>query len=541
MPAKFKYLLVLLSIANRICAADGFSVSGTITNEVTGAPISRVLVSLQEVQESVRVEPGSKPVELISKQTFTDAAGLFRFTELPKPGYTFRGFTLTARKPQFEPTGDFSRYIDGEIVVQNLVITLRPLSVIEGRVMDTVGRPLQGIQVRATTGEIVEGRRRSGQLHWVVTTDDQGHFRMWNLKAGRVYLQARGYSGGTSYFTGDRAPILVASESFVPVYYGGTNQLESATSINLGAGQEFQAEFRLKMQPAYKIRGTVRNLQPNQPTKFELFRGGVELCATRTALNVTTGAFELSDVVPGAYRLRMTQGEGKELLFAEATMEVSSQDINAVELNCLSGVDLRLIVEITGEPDTSVQYRPGLGRRPQLNVPNCSVVLESDFESYKYSTKQQGEMRFTGLPPGEYFPHPECGDAYVTSMMFGETDVIVAQKLIIAAGTTPPPLSIKAIRNSGKIAIQREGPAANETYQALVVPNFPTAAGVKLVYNGTQSFVFGLAPGSYTVFAIDPRKVPYRDPTAIRELRNGTETIVRAGEMARVTLTEVAQ
>ena len=181
-----------------------------------------------------------------------------------------------------------------------VALRLLPLGKIAGKVTDTEGDPVPGVAVRALRAVLQDGRRIFKQDR-SVTTDDRGQYRLWNLQPGEYYIVAAGRSGGTVTYVGPSSSGGV-HEGFAPVYYPAASDRASATPIVMTPGQEFAADLKIAMQPAFRVRGTLRGASMREPVKLELLRGAGEVSANRVLVNAATGRFEAIDVVPGTYR-----------------------------------------------------------------------------------------------------------------------------------------------------------------------------------------------------------------------------------------------
>jgi len=521
-------------------AQDVFSIAGQVRSETTGAPIARALVRLQGfVSGGAAGQAGM----FSPRESFSDVSGAFRFDGLPKGA-----FTIMVAKPRFVQKFDLRpRTFEVGPSRDQIAVLMTPLSVVKGTVMDAHGRPMQGVQIRAYTSRVTDGRRVFDLLR-SVNTDDRGQYRLWGISAGKLYIKAAGRAGGTALFMSDRLPTFASSESFAPVYFGGANRLETATPIDLPAGQEAEADFRLTLLPAHRIRGVVENLQPYGSVKFELLSGGEDVAANRALLNAATGLFEVHDVIPGAYRLRVTQGTKPEILVAEETVQVSEGDIAGLRMRAHGSVELGIRVEISGESEAAPE--------PQLNTFGgfkararsgsfCGVRLTNAADAKQFFPSEVGatadELKVLGLPAGEYIVEANCGGAYVSGMRLGSIDVLGTRRIVIAPGVRPPIMTIQGVRNGGRVEVTREGVAAGQDLQALLVPNFPHAEGPRIVYSKRVGVVGNLAPGEYSIYVVRSSQFAYRDPEAVRQLRNGATVRIRDGETAKVIVREVSQ
>lgn len=513
------YRLALVCLASE----ETFSLSGRVVNKSTGVPVARAMVSLAGSFPSKSPKEPNTPT---NKQTFTDAAGNFNFSALPASSYS-----LSARKPGFQfPEA-------GEPIVlgpsrNNIQIALPPLNSIEGFVTDSAGAPLQGIQLQLLSLNFMQGQRRIS-IERSVATDDRGYYRFWNLRDGQLFLKAMGRSGGNTVYMTERTPSFVAHETFAPLYWGGASSIGEATPLSFANGQEQQANFRLTLQPAFRIRGKVSNLQGYKPAEIELFSSNEDVAANRSSLNAISGAFEIYDVVPGAYRLRITQGEGPATVLAETQVQVSSADVLGIQLQASAGVDIKILSTLSASPASGPSDLAGAGRsRVYDDTAECRLALRSDIDPAQAYEALFGPNKsldhFPSVLPGQYFVRTHCYSGYITSMMFGTSDVMATKKLNVQAGVPPPPLTIHAQVGGGRVEFDFK---FQNSERALLVPAFQSAEGVRLIPDTAGK----LAPGDYTIYLVKDDQIPYADPNYLQTLRNGLNLRIQDAQTTRVS------
>ena len=223
-----------------------------------------------------------------------------------------------------------------------VALHLQPLGKIIGKVTNNEGDPVPGVSIRALHALIEDGRRSFKQDR-SVATDDRGQYRLWNLQPGEYYIAAAGRSGGTLTYVGPLSS-GAGHEGFAPVYYPAAPDRSAATPIAVTPGQEYTADLKIAMQPAFRVRGTLRNVSVSVPVKVELLRGAGEIGANRVLVNGATGRFEANDVVPGTYLLRASQGKGEAEIRGELQVQVGRADIDGLVVELLPGVKVTGVV-----------------------------------------------------------------------------------------------------------------------------------------------------------------------------------------------------
>ena len=302
------------------------------------------------------------------------------------------------------------------------MLSISPLAKIHGKVTDIDGEPVSGVSVRALHSEIQDGRRIFRQDR-SVTTDDQGEYRMWNFEPGDYYIVAAGRSGGTAVIVGPTPAYGLAREGFEPAYNPAARDRASATVIPLTPGQEFEANLEIRLQPAFQVRGTLRNLAPYQPVTLELRRGPNEVSANRVLVNAATGRFQADDVVPGAYLLRARQSTGDNQLWAELPVQVGRGNVHGIVLDLVRGVTVSGVLRGLPPPEPATQiplphgarrFRGRVTLHPVESTDTFSGLSAGADEQGAFSD-EQGAFSIEGVPPGRYRLEVSAPQGYVSS------------------------------------------------------------------------------------------------------------------------------
>jgi hypothetical protein len=303
-------------------------------------------------------------------------------------------------------------------------------------------------------------------------------------------------------------------------------------------GLEFTADVKIAMQPAYRVRGTLRNVSLREPVKVELLRGAGEVGSNRVLVNAATGRFEANDVVPGTYLLRASQGKGEREIRGEQQVQVGHTDVDGLAVELLPGVKVTVVVRGA----QMVNYR---GRTSRAR---CDVTLspaENDGDApgtLGGFSGDDGTFTFPGVHAGNYRVQVGACSSYVASLMSGSQDLSGGGKLVIEQGVPPEPLEVVLGNDGGTIAgtIDESANAMDGVWVLLA----PVAGGdVKrtMAYQGKFQFE-GLAPGDYQVYLLkDIGNIEYRNPEVLRRIKGSEPAHVTAGGSTTVTLKVVAQ
>jgi uncharacterized protein (DUF2141 family) len=479
----------------------------------------------------------------------TGIGGEFQFDGLAEGQYR-----VSVEKPEFNAAMPGSP-ITIQSSITDLRLKLSPLGVIEGKVIDQYGEPIRHVKVMALRLRINDGRRTI-LTDRSVATDDLGAYRLWNLSPGKYYIEAGGRSGGTYTYVGDNGPTYDSWESFAPVYAGGARDINSATPVEIAAGTQAQADINVTLEPAFKIRGMLGNFIPHLTAKFELLRGEEDLAESRVTLNGTTGKFEIQDVTPGTYNLRVTQNENAR---AEAIITVNGADVNDLGLPLAPGVTVTAALNVTGQqvaPQAGGAFEGGGDFIAGGVAAFCNLNLMPagrGSEQPKFlAVRGDGEFKLENVLAGEYQVGLRCFGGYATSATMGSADLLTNPRLILQPGVTPPKITV-AVTGGGatlKGRLKLDPPA--EHAAILLVPAFPSAGPIlqpvfempgQTPANEGQAFqVMFLAPGDYTLYAFsDWQDVEFRNPAYLQTLSGGTSVHIDQTGGPEVTVTGVVK
>lgn len=551
MTAKLAILFLALRVLTAASPApqDGqLSLGGTVINSITDQPVPRALVQILRFMPQEPAVPGQRPVPTppFVARTLTDAGGGFRFTGLA-PG----DYSVSVQKPQFEAADDEGLPNTVALTASTSAIKLRlsPLAVITEKVVDQDGEPLWAASVVAVSTQIVDGLRQTKQDR-TVATDERGMYRLWNLQPGRYFLKAAGRSATTYLYTGDSTPQFFSDQSFAPAYHGGGRTLDSATPLEIRAGNEIHADLTVKIEPAHSIRGALANFVPHRAVRFELLSAGESLPASPVSVNADTGRFDIQGVITGEYILHTTQDETS----ADVAVNMMGADLNGVSLALVPGVDLKVITSVANPAANNASDGSALG--PFAGT-SCMVTLHPiDGRSSQPSVRSRasviGEVTIHFVAAGLYRAVASCYGGYARSIMWGTQDLLANPVLSVTAGSEPEPIQIVAVRGGGTITgrLAVETPAKVGSVAVLIVPQFAGSTGpieepvVASKEDGSGLlFQFGnLAPGTYRAYAFAGRNdLEFRNPKFLQSLTGGVSIQVDDNSEKTITLTEVVR
>lgn len=462
-------------------AQSGVELNGRVTEAATGAPLAGVAVEVRVYGNRPPEDvPGEAPLPH-PPPVLTGASGAFRFPGLP-PG----NFQILATRPRFQSRAEVFESEPGQKTVE---IRLMRLGVVMGTVTDSAGQPLPSVTVVLFRTPVVDGRRTIAPT-LIATTDDHGHYRFADIAPGNYLLEAA-------------ASAPDSTESFVPVFFGGSTDWKSAAPIACG-DRDVTADFRLTLQPSRKIRGKLTGVTVFRNASFEVLDKQENRIAARAILLGTGGDFQIAGVVSRSYTIRVTLGDGSAQVFGEADVTVGESDAEALEIRLRPGVNVRVTSDCG------------------MKLANEQGTLCGDLTLYRPDGRQITLTRYhaTSVPAGFYGFQASAAGMYVESVLVAGQTVRPEEKLRIEEGMDP--VVLKAGQNGGSIEVKLELPSGEDASDLglLMVPVGESYSGPAIVpLNSAQ--LAKLAPGDYVIYTLhssDIEQLEYHNPDALRPL-----------------------
>jgi len=302
---------------------------------------------------------GEAPVVMSSSNAsvprlITDSEGRFAFRNLPKGV-----FNITATKPGYldgaygrlRPNGTSqSIELAEDERTGDVQVRLFKPAAIGGTVLDDIGEPVVGVQIRAYRRSLVAGRRLLTAAVGTATTDDRGVYRLANLIPGEyvVALQTQQSSmPGSLHLDGPLAADLLATMTSG----GGSGMISLSSYGTLAAGDN---RF---------------TLQPNNSA----------LAGPSGPLVYPSQYYPSSPDVSRATPVSLTSGEER------------------------SGIDLHLKLVPTITVSGRLMGPDGAAPNYALHlVPSDTGDLSTDPNVATTVTDSNGEFQFLGVPAGQY-------------------------------------------------------------------------------------------------------------------------------------------
>lgn len=499
------------------------SISGRVTDAVTGEPIQGASVSLLQM----RFQNGSRQHVVAQSQ----ADGSYRLDGVAAGTYLVRA-TRDGYVPNQFSGRSFLQLVAGQSLM-DANVQLSPESTVTGKVLDDKGAPVPGVRVEAIQqtsrrGHTVAEQKSEGE------SDRNGAFALKKLPPGTYFIVAEPPESDE-----DDPPAQAATEgTLLRTLYPRSVDMDGATPIQITPGQG-SGDLTIYMQRGFlhHVRGRISDL-PGDAQRLRLLwspRSAVDSPALTETVSVgKNGAFDIDDATPGSYTLRIFAGHSQRLL-ARQNVDVGAGDVNDVVVMPQQPVVLTGKVTL---PDSfpGVQPRIRLIVRPLDNEARGAASV-TDVQS-------DGSIQTTPLDPGPYMMQAIVAPPtlYVKSILLNQQDVTAKAIDLSEAGGT-----IEIVLGSGMATISGNTSDASSGTAVILVPNpvAPDGSNVLFANTGTAgAFQFpNLRPGDYKVFATAIRDYgTWQNPDFLGRLdAEGTSVSVGENQQQQVQVPVVPQ
>ncbi len=495
------------------------SISGQVINSVTGSPVSRALVQLNQ------------------RAVLTDHEGHFEFKNAASDALASSVnqaslLTLSVEKPGFfgsDGTKRSSETFDTNSTAGNSdsTITLRlyPEAIISGTIQGADGGPVSNGFVQLRKHILVDGRRQWQSISQS-RLNAEGEFRFADLSPGDYMVVPQ--------LQMERIFTKSGQERYIPEHYPPASSEEDSPSMHISAGQTLSLQLSPRHERCYLVSGTVLGAQPGQGLNLRAQTSEGEPVSMGANFNSQTGSFQL--MLPhGSYEIlanlfRRGGGEGTGL-YGSAQVTVAGKDVDGISIALQQTITIPIIVDM--QQVSSVHRDITINNQPASPLNMIGVQLQplssSSFSQQMWSRQdRQGDQTVVSIPnvtPGRYNAIIHTGGPwYVKSVTWGGAD-LAKEPLNIAPSAGNDPIRIVIQDDVGRVkarGISNGQPAKGYLYLLPAEPSISPMQMISFVNRaqniGSQTFSF-LAPGNYLLLAYDrPQELEYRNPEVLRQL-----------------------
>ncbi len=398
--------------------SKGLQVRGQVVDK-SGAPVAHANVSANSQSQGTR----SSGYAVANNRGLFEIAGLL-------PDTTYR---VSAYKTGFARSYDVVEIADESVT--DLRVTLLPGASIKGKVVDLAGRPVSKVQVEARDPELELFARG------IAPTGEDGGFEIQNLAPGTYHfeIEGRGASGEL-----DRSPVGLSEGEIVTgvrLVFDPADEFELTGRVRTGSGQPIvgalvsrmdndsiasstdasgrfeldvpEGEYGLTVQHReystvmlQEIASGTRSLDIRMRGRGRIegrvidarTRGPLSQVSVRDQPDVSAGYFDERSAQrtndEGRFRIENAQEGAHSLIATAAGYAMAVHRVEGVEENeTIRGITIALEREAILE---GVVTNPS--GRP---VAGAQVVYQTDVNSDRVTTGDDGRFRMAAVPPGE--------------------------------------------------------------------------------------------------------------------------------------------
>jgi hypothetical protein len=484
------------------------TVSGQVLNAVTGLPVARALVRLND------------------RAVLTDHDGRFEFER-----NTEANGNVMIVKPGFSSSADSGPaniFLQGNQLAVPLRLLLYPEAVLTGSVLGPEDEPLSGIVVSARRSTYDEMGRRvvnAGQTQ----TDSHGNFRL-PVPAGIYRIETR-------YV----ATYPATGLAILPVALPAETSSNTSGEIRIHSGEEQHFDLHPDVRHTHSVTAIVDSSEHGM--------GFVRITARSSngsTLQINGSSNGLSgettlDLPQGTYTLKARRNNPDSPEEAEATITVPDHDISGVvfHFSPIPSIPVEMLIDEDSTSDNS-----------QLSLQQFNLVLENDqpdfdeggFTTIHLATPANHAFNFVASPGSYHLQARGGGEWYVKSVSNGASDVL-QQGLVVAPGAGGTPLRVMVSNLTGSLqgTVKLNGsPCGCWVYLIATTPSAEPVFSMRSNSEGGFSNAH-LPPGSYDGIAFERRhSANYRDPDVLAAFATHVRSItVNAGDKATLDLDAV--
>jgi hypothetical protein len=520
-------LLLLARQPSRAQAPANYRIAGTVVSAIDHHPLQRTAVEILTTDESKVVQ-----------STTSDEFGHFAFTDVPNGTYTLQGNARGYLATSYQEHDGFNTGIltGAGVDTESLVLELRPESTIAGTVVDEAAEPVEHATIRLFRQSHDFGYDRIVPAR-SASTNDLGHFELPRLEPGTYFLAVTARPWYAVHPEPDAQPQPVQNPQQGPnsglansvdpaldvaypvTYYPGTTDPSATAPIVLHGGESLDLSFQLSPQPAVAIvlpqsqpqagtenfpvqlrRSLFGQLEPIteqevRQSPIRNFASG-NLPTEETPRQIPTQTV-ITGLAPGDYYL--TDPRRPEPQADDATpLHLTEHQANATLPDPSGYAHVHVALQAAHGSPLPPNLYIGLVRQNTANTIGQRVGQNTD-------PKGHADLQ---APPGDYYFQVggEGKTLFTRQILAGEQPLAVNQIHLAAGDSRFYTITVIPGTHTLKGIAEKNGKPCPGAF-ILLLPSSETRA-IRTPFRQQSDLdgswdITGLAPGSYTVFAID--------------------------------------
>jgi sarcosine oxidase gamma subunit len=433
-------------------------------------------------------------------------------------------------------------------------LTLIPGAIIAGRVFDQSGAIVSNMTVQAYALTYQNGFSFL-QPAVTKTTDDRGEYRLFWLPPGDYYVGATTRAAGP----------LVGGQPGARTFYPSVTRLNESQPITIRGGEDLRSmDIALRPAALFKISGQITSsvAAPPNVNGSPLVTAFLHLAdrdletpvdnaaanqSGRISLTPNTGAFEITNVLPGSYEVlgrvadpSAAAGVGAAFGWGRVIDDVEDRDVRNVSIAVSPSSALKGVVRVVGGGDLPRNLRIALNPMGgssrvalyQLVATRGTPVAEDG--SFSVASVPPGQFRLAalpGLPPSFYIADVRQNSTSVfdSGFVVGSGELAPIEILI-----TPGAGAVDGVVENGSKKVVADAVVALIP-EARRQDNRALYATTNTGTDGKFSF-HGVAPGNYQVMAWESTPPNAYQSLSFLKKYEGRGTVVRVSQNGTATV-----
>ena len=480
------------------------SVTGQVINAVTGEPIPRVLVRMND------------------RAVLTTHEGKFEFDQFTASNNT----TIQATKPGYylsaDPTDRPVISFTPDQLADPIEVRLYPEALLTGTVTTADGEPLPHVAVVARRS-IFDGFSHRWNENAQSQTDSHGNFRLpvppGDYKIESRYMARNGQS----------------SEAILPLMLPEHTSSNASDIIHISSGELLHFDLHPRTSRTYDLVLTIDGM-PDRGYPAIIARSS-DGSVIPVPLNHNGPSDEFRMQLPtGTYTINAAvNGPDSSSAYAQAVITVPDHDISGVVLHLTPnlGVPVELQLDPSVSTTSSTSDNVTSPNLPQLGLALIRVEPDQDNGIVGLMPTRNQGFNFVA-PPGSYRLQARGhGQWYIKAANYGTSDLL-QQDLVIGPGSGGMPIRVTVSNQTAALQGTLHLNGKPTSCWLYLVPTGPSADPLIAVHSGasgsyTSSY---MPPGTYQAVAFEHRyPADLRDPETLARFSTYVHAItVNAGD-----------
>ncbi len=488
------------------------TVTGQVINALTGEPIRRVLVRIND------------------RAILTTHEGKFEFDQ-----FTGTNGNLQATKPGYylstDPSDSLALSLTSDQLADPIEVRLYPEALFTGTVTAPDGEPIPHLPVTARRSTFDGFSHRWNQTAQG-QTDSHGNFRL-PVPPGDYKLETR-YTPRSGQ----------SSEAILPVSLPQATSSNTLDMIRISSGEQQHFDLHPETSRLYEAVTSIEGMPDRAyPTIVARSNTGAII---PVALNHNGPSDEFRMQLPtGTYTITATVNGPDSSAYAQTLVTIPDHDISGVILHLTpnSGIPVELQLDQSLSTTTSTTSDnvtpPNL---QQLGIVLVSTEPDHDNAVVGLAPTRNQSFNFVA-PPGTYHLQARNrGQWYVKAVNYGTSDLL-QQDLVISPGSSGTPIRITVSNQTSALqgTLRLNGkPATCWLYLIPTTPSADPLIFLRSSASGSYNSAY-LPPGGYQAIAFEHRySADLRDPETLARFSTYVHTITaNAGDKPTLDLDAV--